>query len=96
MMQDHPDTGGDVQPAERGVGTEPDTVKVYASDTGNTARRPAGSDSRPAGPLAKMGARMAARPWATLGSVAVAAGVIGALAGFCCGRRHGGRKGGGS
>jgi ABC-type branched-subunit amino acid transport system permease subunit len=92
-MQDHPDTGSDIQPAERGVGTDSDTVKVYASDTGHPAQGAGGSGNHRDGRLAGMGEhcreRIAARPWTAMCTATVVAGVIGALAGYCCGKRHG-------
>jgi len=73
-------------------------VKIYSSDRGHQLGPQPGADDddhadeHHAGRLAAMNARcheqFAERPWTVLGVAALAAGAVGAVAGYCCGKRH--------
>lgn len=78
-----------------------DDVKIYSSDSGHQLgpQPDAGEggqgeqDGAHNGRLATMDARcreqFAERPWTVLGVATLAAGALGAVAGYCCGKRHG-------
>lgn len=93
-MEEHPDTGSDVRPAERGVGTDMDTVKIYSSDTGHRARGRPGSGMAAGSRLAELDARcrerISERPWTALGLTTLAALALGVLSGYCA--RRGARR----
>lgn len=86
MTHEHPDTGCDVQPGERGVGTEPDFVKLYSSDRGHRV----GGAYAP-GPCDRLASLelecrqcVAAHPWLAVGAMAALGMVFGALAARRC------------
>ncbi len=88
-------------PHKETAGAGGDDVKIYSSDSGHQlgpqpeagegdhGGHPGGHHGRLAAVDARCREQLAERPWTVLGVATLAAGALGAVAGYCCGKRHG-------